>query len=264
MSRLKQLIHEIHRRSLWQALGVYLAGSWVVLQAVETLADSVGLPDWFPPVAFGLLLVGLPIVVATAFVQEGVGSKGRGREASGEAVRAGRNPASRADSGPSGTPSPGSSDFGVSEVQARPRHGLFTWRNALLGGVGAFALLGLLTAGYMAMRTLGIGPAGTLVARGLIEEGERVILADFENLTRDSLLGEVVTETFRVDPAQTPVVSLAESAYVADVLGRMERPADARLDAEVAREIAIREGIQAVIAGEVGRRAAPTCSRPAC
>ena len=29
MSRLKRLIHEIHRRSLWQVLGIYLVGAWV-------------------------------------------------------------------------------------------------------------------------------------------------------------------------------------------------------------------------------------------
>ncbi len=32
MTRLRQLIHEIHRRSLWQVLGIYLVGSWLVLR----------------------------------------------------------------------------------------------------------------------------------------------------------------------------------------------------------------------------------------
>jgi len=38
MSGLKQLIHEIHRRSLWQVLGIYAAGCWVVLQVVAVLS----------------------------------------------------------------------------------------------------------------------------------------------------------------------------------------------------------------------------------
>ena len=67
---LKRLISEIHRRSLWQVLGIYLAGSWGVLQVVDTLVGTLGLPDWFPPLALALLLVGLPIVLATAFVGE--------------------------------------------------------------------------------------------------------------------------------------------------------------------------------------------------
>ena len=36
MNRLKQLIHEIHRRSLWQVLGVFLAASWGVTHLIST------------------------------------------------------------------------------------------------------------------------------------------------------------------------------------------------------------------------------------
>ena len=51
MAHLKQLIHEIHRRSLWQVLGIYLVGSWLALQVVDTLAGALNLPDWAPPLA---------------------------------------------------------------------------------------------------------------------------------------------------------------------------------------------------------------------
>ena len=56
---MKKLIHEAHRRSLWQVLGIYLAGSWVALQVVAQLADSVGFPDWVEPFALVLLIIGL-------------------------------------------------------------------------------------------------------------------------------------------------------------------------------------------------------------
>ena len=46
MDRLKRLIREIHRRSLWQVVGVYLAGSWAALQVVNEIGDAVGLPQW--------------------------------------------------------------------------------------------------------------------------------------------------------------------------------------------------------------------------
>jgi len=64
MTRLRQLIHEIHRRSLWQVLGIYVVGSWLVLQVVDTLAGALNLPDWAPPFALFLLIIGLPIVLA--------------------------------------------------------------------------------------------------------------------------------------------------------------------------------------------------------
>jgi hypothetical protein len=36
------------------------------------VTESVGLPDWTPGMAFVLLLIGAPVVLATAFVQEGL------------------------------------------------------------------------------------------------------------------------------------------------------------------------------------------------
>ena len=81
---MKKLIHEAHRRSLWQVLGIYLAGSWIALQVVAQLADSVGFPDWVEPFALVLLIIGLPIVMATAFVQEGVAPTTAGAGGSSE------------------------------------------------------------------------------------------------------------------------------------------------------------------------------------
>jgi hypothetical protein len=69
---LKRLVREIHRRSLWQVLGIYVVGSWAVLQVVDVLSDNMGLPPWTFAFAVVLLLIGLPIVLATAFVQEGL------------------------------------------------------------------------------------------------------------------------------------------------------------------------------------------------
>ncbi len=51
MTRLRQLIHEIHRRSLWQVLLIYMGGSWITLQLLDTRAGALNLPDWAPPLA---------------------------------------------------------------------------------------------------------------------------------------------------------------------------------------------------------------------
>ncbi len=73
-------------RSLWQILAFYAAASWVVLQVVDVVKDNLGLPDWVFPFALHLLLVGLPIIVATAVVQ--------GRHAAGGPAEPGSSPAS--------------------------------------------------------------------------------------------------------------------------------------------------------------------------
>lgn len=67
----KRVIHEVHRRSVWQVLLIYLGASWAVLQVVDQVQGRLSLPDWVYGGALILLLIGLPIVLATAFVQEG-------------------------------------------------------------------------------------------------------------------------------------------------------------------------------------------------
>ena len=123
---MKNLVREVHRRSLWQVLGIYLAGSWIALQVVETLADSVGLPAWVQPFAVVLLVIGFPIVMATAFVQEGV----RGGTAGSESGPPEGVESVEASTGGAVAPD---APKAVTSVQKTPR-GLFTWRNALVGG----------------------------------------------------------------------------------------------------------------------------------
>ncbi len=243
MSYLKKLIHEIHRRSLWQVIVIYLGASWLVLQAVDTLAGALSLPDWAPPMALFALIVGFPIVLATAFVQEGKGESAR------------REPAAPApDQDQGGTAlieSPLEIDVAPARKETRPHHKIFTWRNALLGGAGAFTLVGVITAAWIVTRTLGIGPAATLVAKGILEERAPIILAQFS--APDPSIATAATEALRIDLSQSDVIALVDPASLTDVLARMDRSPDEKLTLEAAREVAVREGYAAVIAGEITR-----------
>ena len=248
---MKKLIREAHRRSLWQVLGIYLVGSWIALQVVDVLAQNMTLPDWVFPFALVLLVIGFPIVMATAFVQEGMGGQPAPPAAASPAAA---SPAAPGDSdgqqyeAAAEEPAvPAAADDGGAAAGAH--YDIFTWRNALLGGAAAFTLLGLVTAGWMVTRTLGIGPAATLVAQGLLDERAPILLAEFE--AGDSLLSRAATEAFRVDLDQSPVVRLVEPAFVTSALRRMGREPTGRLDLDVSRELAIREGIQAVVAGDI-------------
>ena len=55
---LSGLIAELHRRSLWQVMGIFLAGSWGALQVAEVMTETAGLPGWTPTMALVLLLIG--------------------------------------------------------------------------------------------------------------------------------------------------------------------------------------------------------------
>ncbi len=215
-------------RSLWQILAFYAAASWVVLQVVDVVKDNLGLPDWVFPFALLLLLVGLPIIVATAVVQGRHAAGGSAEAAPGEAKEPKPAPAS------------------PTELSTRR---LFTWRNALVGGGLAFVLLAAVTTGFMFMRNQGIGPVGSLVAKGMLAEQAPIVLAQFES--PDPSIGSAATEALRIDLSQSSVVALVDPASLTDALARMERSTDEPLTLEVAREIAVREGYAAVITGDI-------------
>jgi len=159
MSGLKRLIQEIHRRSLWQVLGIYVVVSWLVLQVVDTLAGALHLPDWASPLALFLLIMGLPIVLATAFVQEGIGRSGARREPSAEAEDTVAETRERA------------------KREARGVRRLFTWRNAIMGGALAFGLWGVVATGWYVVYVGGAAESS----------GQRKSIAviPFENLSDD-------------------------------------------------------------------------------
>jgi tetratricopeptide (TPR) repeat protein len=215
------------KSGLWQVLALYAGASWLVLQVVDVVKDNLGLPDWVFPFALLLLLIGLPIIVATAVVQ--------GRHAATlAAYRDG--PVEDRPSEPS-MPGP------------EARHRLFSWKYALAGGGLALLLLVVVTGGFMFMRNQGIGPVGSLVAKGMLDERSPVILTAF--VADDPSLSRAATQAFRVDLSQTSIVRVLEPAAYADALKRMQRDPANPLTVPVARELAVREGVPAVIGGEI-------------
>ncbi|HEX9166160.1 MAG TPA: serine/threonine-protein kinase, partial [Gemmatimonadales bacterium] len=129
-----------------RVIALFALASLAVLGVTYGLMIGLGLPSWVFPAAAGLMAVGLPILVTTARFE-----RRRHQGISGH--------------GP---------------------FGLFTWKRAIAGGGVALGTLGVGVAVYMAMRALGIGPVGTLVASGVLEEHPRVILADFTDRSGDS------------------------------------------------------------------------------
>jgi TolB-like protein/Tfp pilus assembly protein PilF len=203
LSDLKKLIHEIHRRSLWQVVGIYLAASWGALQVVETLVESAGLPPWLPGMAIALLVVGLPVVLATAVVQEGVGSSA----------------------------APSVEDAAEGAGEAPLPSALFTWRNALVGGVAAAAVWGvvatvlLLRGGGAAVIEAAAGDSGDLPSIAVLPF-ENIAGEDNEYFT-DGIHEDVITALYKAGGmkviARTSVMGYREArpsiAQIAEELG---------------------------------------------
>ena len=136
------------------------------------------------------------------------------------------------------TPAPGPARYGDRRWLARH------WRL-----VAAVAVL--LVASLVALRAFDIWPVRSLVAAGILAKDEPIVLAEFDNRTPDSTLGQSVTELMRVEISRSRDVRLMDQARVTDALRRMRRDPAAPLTIGTAREVAVREGVRAAIAGEV-------------
>jgi tetratricopeptide (TPR) repeat protein len=198
--------------------GLFLLAAVGVAAIVYSLVRALGLPSWVFFGAVALLVVGLPVILLT-----GLHERQRAL-----ASATGLHPAT-----PTGM------------------RALFTWRRALMGGGAAFAALALLAGSFMTLRALGVGPFGTLLTSGKLASRARILVADFTNRSTDASLGRSLTEAFRIDLSQSPVVRVLTGDEIAAVLRRMERPESVAVTPDVAREIATREGIPAIIVGDV-------------
>ncbi len=213
-NRIRQLLES---RSSWGLVAGYAVVAWVVLQVTDTLASLIGLPFWFGPGVIVLLGAGLLVVLITALLQ---------------------GPLRRRDDG---------------SAAGRRLRRLFTWRHAAVGGVFTLAALGLITVTYLGARALGIGAVGTLTARGLLPEQAELVLADLEDHAGDPAAAAALTQALRVHLSQSPSFSLLSGTRVADVLERMVADSVTLLDVATAREVAIREGLTAVVGGAIHR-----------
>ena len=217
------------RPRLARALSIYAVAFLVMWLIAKAAIIVIGLPAWVVPGTLLVMALGLPVILFTAFVHHGAHAA-----------------MTRATVTPGGTF--GHSTMTRLAVRASP---WITWRRTMLGGAGALGVFALLVAGYMVMRVMGIGPVGSLRAMGTFDDVERLIVADFKSPASDTSLGPVVTEMFRSDLAQSKNLVIFPVATIRQVLARMQRSPSQRVDYALAREIAAREGIKAVIDGEV-------------
>lgn len=137
--RFRRLLHEIHRRSIWQVLTVYLFGAWIGYEVILALVEGLALPGWLPGFAIVLFVIGLPLVLATALVQEGPPRFSDPDLHLLDDIELADDEAER---------EPVSSAPG--DAQPTELHHVLTWRNAFAVGVLAFALWGVVAAAWLA------------------------------------------------------------------------------------------------------------------
>ncbi len=212
---------------LGRAVGLWAGATALVAITAWAATEVIGLPDWVFPGSIGVMLAGLPVLGFTAYVQR----------ATHKAFTA----------TPHRTPAP-QGTLATLALKASPH---VSWRRTWLGGAIAVGGFAALVVTFMVMRALGIGPMASLQATGAFSGREKLVIADFGSPPSDSTLGATVAEALRTDLAQSSSLDVLTRTAIREQLALMERPADAAVRFELAREIATREGAKAVLDGGI-------------
>jgi eukaryotic-like serine/threonine-protein kinase len=104
----------------------------------------------------------------------------------------------------------------------------------------AVAILALCAAGYLYLHR---APKLTMK--------DTLVLAEFENKTNDPVFDQTLRQGLAVQLEQSPFLTLVSDRQIQQVLRFMNRPPEARLTPEVAREICERTGSDAVLEGSI-------------
>ncbi|HYC53232.1 MAG TPA: protein kinase, partial [Gemmatimonadaceae bacterium] len=221
------------RGMLGKALMAYAVAFIFVAIVAKASIVAIGLPGWVFPGAMFVMALGLPVILFTAYVHH--------------ATR------SLVTQTPTYTPggSPAAAAHGTMATLAMRASPHLSWRRTWVGGAVAVGAFVLIIGVYMGMRSMGIGPFGSLLGKGTMQRNEKLLVADFTNSTQDTTIAVVVTDAFRTALAQSRAVAVAEPNELREVLRRMQRSPNLPIDFGVAREMASREGMKAIVTGDV-------------
>jgi eukaryotic-like serine/threonine-protein kinase len=84
-----------------------------------------------------------------------------------------------------------------------------------------------------------------------LTEKDTIVLADFTNSTGDPVFDGTLKQALAVDLEQSPFLNILSDSKASETLKLMGRPSSERLTAEVARELCLRTGSQAVVSGSI-------------
>jgi eukaryotic-like serine/threonine-protein kinase len=214
---------------LWMALAMWTAMFGIAFVLAKAAIVGIGLPDWVLPGALIAVGAGLPAILLTYWIN---------RLARREFART-----------PTLTPGGSRAPAGTMAALAVRAAPVATWRRMWLSGAGAMVLFVLMVAGFMTLRAMGIGPAGSLLGKGALRQSDRVVIAQFS--APDTSLGASVSDALRTELSASKAVTVLQPSVVRQTLATMQRPEDTPVLPLLARDVAQRAGAKAVITGEV-------------
>jgi eukaryotic-like serine/threonine-protein kinase len=94
-------------------------------------------------------------------------------------------------------------------------------------------------------------PGSIWPSRPTLAERSTILVGDFENHTGDPVFDETLGTLLTTGLEQSRYLSVFPSAQRHDVLERMRRPSNSRINEEVGREICLRENLRGVVLGGI-------------
>jgi serine/threonine protein kinase/tetratricopeptide (TPR) repeat protein len=85
-----------------------------------------------------------------------------------------------------------------------------------------------------------------------LSEKDTIVLADFSNSTGDAVFDNTLKTALNISLRQSPFLNILPDSSAAKTLKLMERPPETNLSPDVARELCLRSGSKAYIAGAIG------------
>jgi len=117
--------------------------------------------------------------------------------------------------------------------------GIKKHKTAVLLGVVLMALAG---GGFFFMKAW---------RKPVFTDKDTIVLADFTNTTGDNVFDGALKQALAVQLGQSPYLSIASDDRIRETLRFMGRSQNERLTRDVAREICLRQGIKALLAGSI-------------
>jgi eukaryotic-like serine/threonine-protein kinase len=108
-----------------------------------------------------------------------------------------------------------------------------------------------LIAGLSAIAILTVGVVFHFHGSPKLTEKDMVVLADFNNATSDPVFDDALRQALVVELGQSPFLNVLSDKKTTETLRMMGRPANERVTAEVGRDLCLRTGSKAVLAGAI-------------
>ena len=97
-----------------------------------------------------------------------------------------------------------------------------------------------------------------------LTEKDTVVLADFANTTGDPVFDGTLKQALAVDLEQSPFLNILSDRKVGETLQLMGRPPTEHVTVDVARELCVRTGSKAILAGSISSLGSSVCDRSGC